>query len=196
MKKRLALLTVSLGAITAVTSAQQAHAQATHPTQSRAKAAKAAQKTDTKPHTAPARRARPVSGEESVIVTGTHAVNRKARDSTSPITVISGAELARSGQLNLTDAITRVYPAINIQARGSDTAALTGSIRMRGLNPNQVLVLVDGKRRHVTGNVVQNPGPQFGSTPVDLNMIPANAIDHIEVLQDGAAAQYGSDAIA
>ena len=196
MKKRLALLSVSLGAITAVTSAQQAHAQATHPTQSRAKAVKAAQKTDTKPHTAPARRARPVSGEESVIVTGTHAVNRKARDSTSPITVISGAELARSGQLNLTDAITRVYPAINIQARGSDTAALTGSIRMRGLNPNQVLVLVDGKRRHVTGNVVQNPGPQFGSTPVDLNMIPANAIDHIEVLQDGAAAQYGSDAIA
>lgn len=67
---------------------------------------------------------------------------------------------------------------------------------MRGLNPNQVLILVDGKRRHVTANIVQNAGPQFGSTPVDLNMIPANMIDHIEVLEDGAAAMYGSDAIA
>ncbi|WP_336764037.1 TonB-dependent receptor [Asaia sp. VD9] len=200
MRRRASLLTASLTVMTAMALLQDAQAAGSTETHARRTSGKTAGKPvqgasqDQTPRRSVRQRA--ISGDESVIVTGTHAVNRKARDSTSPITVISGAELARSGQLNLTDAITRVNPAINIQTRGSDTAALTGSIRMRGLNPNEVLVLVDGKRRHVTGNVVQNPGPQFGSTPVDLNMIPANAIDHIEVLQDGAAAQYGSDAIA
>ncbi|NVN05270.1 TonB-dependent receptor [Asaia spathodeae] len=196
MRRRASLLTASLGVLSAMACMPDARAETlpskgTHGSVSKSRAP-AVQKAPKKS----SHRAKAISGEESVIVTGTHAVNRKARDSTSPVTVISAAELARSGQLNLTDALTRVYPAINIQTRGSDTGALTASIRMRGLNPNQVLVLVDGKRRHVTGNVVQNPGPQFGSTPVDLNMIPANAIDHIEVLEDGAAAMYGSDAIA
>lgn len=133
---------------------------------------------------------------EAVIVTGTHAFNRKARDSSAPITVISSAQLRRSGQLNLADAITRIDPSITMSAMGNDVGALTASIRMRGLNPNEVLVLVDGKRRNSTANIYADSGPQQGSTPVDLNMIPAGAIDHIEVLRDGAAALYGSDAIA
>lgn len=133
---------------------------------------------------------------ETVIVTGTHAYNRTARTSSAPITVISSAALRRSGQLNLADALTRVDPSITTQNLAGDAGALTSSIRMRGLNPNEVLVLVDGKRRHVTGNIYADGGPQQGSTPVDLNMIPASAIDHIEVLRDGAAALYGSDAIA
>ncbi|WP_086650937.1 TonB-dependent receptor plug domain-containing protein [Acetobacter cibinongensis] len=133
---------------------------------------------------------------ESVIVTGTHATNRKARDSTSPITVVSATTLRRSGQLNLADAITRVDPSITMATLPTETGALTSAIRMRGLNPNEVLVLVDGKRRHTTANLTAAAGPQQGSTAVDLNMIPANAIDHIEILRDGAAAMYGSDAIA
>ncbi|GBR53494.1 TonB-dependent outer membrane receptor [Neokomagataea thailandica NBRC 106555] len=98
--------------------------------------------------------------------------------------------------VNLADAITRTYAQINVSNMGADTGALTSSIRMRGLNPNQVLVLVDGKRRHTTANIYQDSGPEFGATPVDLSMIPANMVDHIEVLEDGAAAMYGSDAIA
>ncbi|GBQ26161.1 TonB-dependent outer membrane receptor [Gluconacetobacter sacchari DSM 12717] len=133
---------------------------------------------------------------EAVIVTGTHARNVTARQSTSPITVISAAMLQRSGQLNLADGLTRVYPSINVSPMGTNASALTSAIRMRGLNPNEVLVLVDGKRRHTTANISADAGPDFGSTPVDLNMIPAGAIDHIEVLEDGAAALYGSDAIA
>ncbi|GEN14608.1 hypothetical protein NCH01_10390 [Neoasaia chiangmaiensis] len=142
--------------------------------------------------------ARDASGDagESVIVTGTHAFNRRARDSSSPVSVVSSAALRRSGQLNLADAITRVDPSITMMANGSDAGALTSSIRMRGLNPNEVLVLVDGKRRNTTANIYADAGPQMGSTPVDLNMIPAGAIDHIEILRDGAAAMYGSDAIA
>ncbi|WP_342630078.1 TonB-dependent receptor [Nguyenibacter vanlangensis] len=147
------------------------------------------------PVAAPVYHAPPDSGE-AVIVTGTHAFNRHARDSTAPITVISAATLTRTGQVNLADALTRMDPSITQEAMGADAGALTSSIRMRGLNPNEVLVLVDGKRRHTTANIYADQGPQQGSTPVDLNMLPANAIDHIEILRDGAAAMYGSDAIA
>lgn len=135
-------------------------------------------------------------GEEGLIVTGTHATNRHARQSTNPITVLSSATLRRSGQMNLADALAKTYPSINMSTMGNDAGALTSFIRMRGLNPNQVLVLLDGKRRHTTANINADAGPNFGATPVDLNMIPANMIDHIEVLEDGAAAMYGSDAIA
>ncbi|MBB2175093.1 TonB-dependent receptor plug domain-containing protein [Gluconacetobacter johannae] len=138
----------------------------------------------------------PADAGEAVIVTGTHATNRHARQSSSPITVVSSAVLRRSGQMNLADALTKTYASINVVAMGADSAALTSSIQMRGLGPNEVLVLVDGKRRHNTANIVADSGPQFGSTGADLNMIPANMIDHIEVLEDGAAAMYGSDAIA
>ncbi|OUI98913.1 TonB-dependent receptor plug domain-containing protein [Acetobacter cibinongensis] len=129
------------------------------------------------------------------VTTGTHSSNRKARQSSSPVTVVSAATLRRSGMVNLADALTRTYASINVVAMGADSAALTSSIQMRGLGPNEVLVLVDGKRRHTTANIVADAGPQFGSTGADLNTIPANAIDHIEVLEDGAAAMYGSDAI-
>jgi len=135
-------------------------------------------------------------GGETVIVTGTRSLGKKARDSTSPIDVISAATLRRSGQPNLTDALTKTDPSINIKTMGSDSAALTANIRLRGLNPNETLVLVDGVRRHGTANIVADGGPEQGSTAPDINMIPASMIDHIEVLRDGAAAQYGSDAIA
>jgi iron complex outermembrane receptor protein len=64
------------------------------------------------------------------------------------------------------------------------------------LSPNHVLVLINGKRRHTTANLAVDSGPYQGGAGVDLNFIPVDAIDHIEVLTDGAAAQYGSDAIA
>ena len=133
---------------------------------------------------------------ETVIVTGTRNLNTKARDSTSPIRVISAATLQRSGQPNLVDQLTRTDPSLSTQPEGADTQALTSSIQLRGLSSNQVLVLIDGIRRHETSNIVADAGPEQGSTPVDINLIPAAAIDHIEVLADGAAAQYGSDAIA
>ncbi|WP_204259707.1 TonB-dependent receptor plug domain-containing protein [Lichenicola cladoniae] len=133
---------------------------------------------------------------ESVIVTGTRSLNRKARDSTSPIDVISATTLRRSGEPNLASALVKTDPSINIKAEGSDTAALTANIVLRGLNPNDTLILLDGKRRHPTSNIAADSGPEQGSTAPDINMIPSSAIDHIEVLRDGAAAQYGSDAIA
>ncbi len=133
---------------------------------------------------------------ETVIVTGTRNINRKARDSTSPIQVVSSAAIRRTGSPNLADALVHVNPSFDSRRMGEDTAALTASIRLRGLGPNETLVLLDGIRRHPTSNIVADAGPEQGSTPADLNMIAPASIDHIEVLQDGAAAQYGSDAIA
>ncbi|MBV1837599.1 TonB-dependent siderophore receptor [Acetobacter estunensis] len=147
------------------------------------------------PSPAKSRNAGTDAAEEIHVSTG-HSYKRTARDSPTPVTVISSAELRRSGQLNLADAIARLDPSITTQAQGWDAGALTSSIRMRGLNPNEVLVLMDGKRRHTTGNIVADRGPQQGSTSVDLNMIPASAIDHIKVLRDGAGARYGADAVA
>jgi iron complex outermembrane receptor protein len=87
-------------------------------------------------------------------------------------------------------------PSFNAQAFGGDTANLTLSARLRGLSPNQALVLVNGKRRHTTGNLAVLSGVYQGAAAADLGFIPMAGIGHIEVLTDGAAAQYGTDAIA
>lgn len=134
--------------------------------------------------------------QEAIIVTGTHAGNRRVYDSVSPISVITSQSLRQTGQLNLIDAIVRLDPSISSQQVGKGGASLASTLRMRGLSPNEVLVLVDGKRRHSTATISTSSGLEKGSNGVDLNMIPTSAVDHIEVLRDGAAAMYGSDAIA
>ena len=133
---------------------------------------------------------------EEVIVTGTRQLNRTKNDSPAPVDVISGAALQATGEQNVFDALAKVLPSLDLPPIGFDTAGLTRAARLRGLSPDDTLVLVDGKRRHVTANIAADIGPVGGSDPVDLDMIPISLIDHIEVLRDGAAAQYGSDAIA
>ncbi|MDN6042427.1 MAG: TonB-dependent receptor plug domain-containing protein, partial [Acetobacter sp.] len=136
------------------------------------------------------------TGEESVIVTGTRETGRKARQSLAPIDVVSAKQISQTGQPNLREALAQLLPSLTMPTGGFDTGALTDSISLRGLNANETLVLVDGKRRHTTANIYADPGPQQGTTPVDIDMIPMAAIDHVEVLRDGASAQYGSDAVA
>ena len=133
---------------------------------------------------------------EDIIVTGTRQLGRTKAESPAPVDVISAAELQRSGQQNVFDALNVILPSFDLPAFGSDTSGLVRSARLRGLSPDDVLVLVDGKRRHVSANLNTDIGPAGGSDPVDFDTIPISLIDHIEVLRDGAAAQYGSDAIA
>jgi iron complex outermembrane receptor protein len=133
---------------------------------------------------------------EDVIVTGTRQQGRTKANSPAPVDVISAAELQSTGEQNVFNALDKVLPSIDLPPVGFDTAGLVRSVRLRGLSPDDVLVLVDGKRRHVSANINADIGPVGGSDPVDLDMIPVSMIDHIEVLRDGAAAQYGSDAIA
>lgn len=132
-----------------------------------------------------------------VIVTGTRVSGVRAVDSVAPIEVIGADTLTRVGPPNLMDALAQALPSFNAQGYGADTAALTLSAALRGLNPNQTLVLINGKRLHGTANLQVDTGsPYQGAAAPDLSFIPENAIDHVEVLQEGAAAQYGSDAIA
>jgi iron complex outermembrane receptor protein len=131
-----------------------------------------------------------------VIVTGTRAMGLKVENSASPVQVVDASSLSRTGQPDLIQALAQNLPSLTAQAFGSDMANMTLSARLRGLSPNNTLVLVNGKRRHGTANLAVLGGPYQGGAAADLNYIPVAAIDHIEVLQDGAAAQYGTDAIA
>jgi len=136
------------------------------------------------------------TGVSEVIVTGTRVTGVKAEDSAAPIQVVGASALKRVGQPDLIQALSQNLPSFNAEGYGADTAALTLSAALRGLNPNDTLVLVDGKRRHATANLHVDPSSFQGAATADLSFIPVGSIDHVEVLTDGAAAQYGSDAIA
>jgi iron complex outermembrane receptor protein len=138
----------------------------------------------------------PAETMQSVIVTGTRTSGLRAIDSASPVQVLDSTSLEKTGQPDLIQAMSQNLPSFTAQAFGGDAAAMTLSARLRGLSPNDTLVLVNGKRRHTTASLAVLGGPYQGGAAADLNFIPVAAIDHIEVLQDGAAAQYGTDAIA
>jgi iron complex outermembrane receptor protein len=135
---------------------------------------------------------------EEIITTGTRRSERSASDSAVPIDVISGQELVNIGATDLNELLRTTVPSYNVQSHSIDDAAtLVRPATLRGLPPDNVLVLVNGKRRHRSG-VIAELGSSLneGSQGADLSAIPALSIKQVEVLRDGAAAQYGSDAIA
>ncbi|MFA5963965.1 MAG: TonB-dependent receptor [Sphingomonas sp.] len=131
-----------------------------------------------------------------IIVTGTRRLGTTAAESATPIKLLGAETLEHVGQPNLSQALAQLVPSFTAEAFGGDTGNLTLSARLRGLSPNHVLVLINGKRRHATANLHVLGGAYQGGASPDLDLIPSAAIDHIEVLEQGAAAQYGSDAIA
>ncbi|MFT3905437.1 MAG: TonB-dependent receptor [Steroidobacteraceae bacterium] len=133
---------------------------------------------------------------DEVVITGSRQAGLTVAESPAPIQLVSADALEASGKPDLMSALATVIPSFSAQAFGGDMANQTLQAKLRGLSPNHVLVLVDGKRRHTTANLAVLSGPYQGGAGVDLNFIPASSIDHVEVLTDGAAAQYGSDAIA
>lgn len=131
-----------------------------------------------------------------IIVTGTRASGQQAAQSATPIQVINENALARVGQPNLNQALTQLVPSFTAQTQGTDMSNFSLSARLRGLNPNHTLVMVNGKRRHGSAILQVIAGPFQGSAAPSIDLIPPDAVQRIEVLQEGAAAQYGSDAIA
>jgi iron complex outermembrane receptor protein len=133
-----------------------------------------------------------------VVVTGTRRTGLTAADSPAPIQVLGASALTQAGAPDLMQSMVQNVPSLTTDegAFAVDTGELTYSVKLRGLSPNHVLVLVNGKRRHTTANLAVIAGPYQGGAAADLNFIPVAAIERIEVLQEGAAAQYGSDAIA
>jgi len=132
---------------------------------------------------------------DTVVVTGSRQA-QALHESPTPIDVLQADQLVATGQTNLLDALKDLLPSLNAPAVGYDVGALARSFQLRGLSPGQTLVLVNGKRRHLSASLYADEDPAQGSNSVDLDFIPLAAIDHVEVLRDGAAAQYGSDAIA
>lgn len=141
-----------------------------------------------------------VSGEslDEIVVIGSRNPNRSAIDSPVPIDVIDVKELIKlSPQVNLNQILNFVAPSFTSNTQTiSDGTDHIDPASLRGLGPDQVLVLVNGKRRHTSSLVNVNGTFGRGSVGTDLNAIPSASINKIEVLRDGAAAQYGSDAIA
>ncbi|PXX64432.1 iron complex outermembrane recepter protein [Pseudomonas sp. LAMO17WK12:I10] len=133
---------------------------------------------------------------DTVVVIGNRGQARTLAESPSPVDVISSKQLLATGQGDLTRALSRVLPSLNQPASsGFGSTSVVRPISLRGLNGDQVLVLVNGKRRHNSALLNNGTFLNSGSQPVDLDMIPTALVDHVEVLRDGASAQYGSDAI-
>jgi len=136
---------------------------------------------------------------EEVVVVGTRGQPRSVFDSAVPVDVISSDELESASSLGgeVGELLQNLSPSFNFPRQSNSGAAdtiRTGALR--GLNPDQTLVLVNGKRQH-TSAVLQLEGAiGLGNAPFDFNTIPSGAIERIEILRDGASAQYGSDAIA
>jgi iron complex outermembrane recepter protein len=142
--------------------------------------------------------AAPEESMAEVILTGTRQGGLQAAESPAPIQILSNQTLEQlKANPDLMSTLAQVVPSLTMQAFGPDMAGQTLQAKLRGLSPNDVLILVNGKRRHTTANLEVDSGSVYqGGANADLNFIPLDAIDHIEVLTDGAAAQYGTDAIA
>ena len=136
--------------------------------------------------------------EETIVVVGTRTEGRTVTASPVPVDVIPETELVSQGNNDLTDRIRTVVPSYNVGTQPiSDAATLVRPANLRGLAPDHTLILVNGKRRHRAAVIAWlGNGISDGSQGPDISIIPAIALRQVEVLRDGASAQYGSDAIA
>ncbi|MCY4561511.1 MAG: TonB-dependent receptor [Flavobacteriaceae bacterium] len=135
---------------------------------------------------------------EDVVVIGSRRLPRLVRDSAVPVDVFGPADLVSQTSTDVDEILRTQIPSFNVQRHGiDDEATLVRPITLRGLSPDNVVVLVNGKRRHRSASMaLLGSSLNTGSQGADLNMIPSIALKQIEVLRDGAAAQYGADAVA
>ncbi len=134
---------------------------------------------------------------EEIVVIGSRIEGRSITDSPVPVDLIKSEDMRNTGQLEVGRAIQRLIPSFNFSSSTiSDGTDAVRPATLRGMGPDQVLVLVNGKRRHGSALIHVNTSVGRGNTGTDMNAIPMGAIKRIEVLRDGASAQYGSDAIA
>lgn len=138
----------------------------------------------------------PSADESTIIVTGTSAKGLSERDSPVPVDVVSGEDLSRTGDVDLRTAISRLVPSLAFQVAPYISARFKENMTLHGLSTNHLLVLVNGLRRHGSSNITTQVGPQQSATGVDIGLIPASAIQRVEVLRDGDSAHYGADALA
>lgn len=134
---------------------------------------------------------------DRIVVTGTRVAGRTATDTAVPVDIIDARTLENSGTSELKEALAATLPSFNFPRPGlTDGTDTVRPATLRGMSPDHTLVLVNSKRRHTAALVNVNGSIGRGAAAVDLNTIPIGAVGSLEVLRDGASAQYGSDAIA
>src|SRR5579864_5773697 len=143
----------------------------------------------------------PSTPMQEVIITGTRRTDRTVAESSAPIDVISGSELATQTTSNMLDTLSNRVPSFNVgQNSISDASSFVRAPSLRGLPSDEMLVMLNGKRMNRSALVQVYQGGEtelaFGSQGPDLASIPSISIKSLEILRDGASAQYGSDAIA
>jgi iron complex outermembrane receptor protein len=138
------------------------------------------------------------SASDKIIVTGTRRSARSPSDTPAPVDVISGAEFVNQAGSSMTDLIRNAVPSYNVNTQPiSDAATLVRPANLRGMSPDETLVLINNKRMHRAAVIsFLGGGIADGAQGPDISTIPALAIKQVEVLRDGASPQYGSDAIA
>src|SRR5687767_3609049 len=188
MRLTLMAMPIAVSVVTIGFAAEQSTSSADSAPQQTAPAADAIPAaTDTAPEADPA----------EVTVIGSRGIGRSDVERPVPVDVVKAQELLTTGQTDLAQQVQFNSPSFNSAKYGvNGTTNYADPASLRGLSPDQVLVLVNGKRRHQFSALNLNVSPGLGTVVTDLNSIPAGAIERIEVLRDGAAAQYGSDAIA
>ncbi|MBA6264821.1 MAG: TonB-dependent receptor [Colwellia sp.] len=139
-----------------------------------------------------------VKDVERIAVVGSRSAPRSVADSPVPIDIIGADDLAKLGSTDMLDQLVGAIPSFNVHANPiSDAATLVRPVNLRGLSSDSTLVLLNGKRRHRASVIAfQGGGINDGAQGPDISVIPSIALKQVEVLRDGAAAQYGSDAIA
>ncbi len=135
---------------------------------------------------------------EKIAVVGSRAAPRSVGESPVPVDIISADDLRKNGSTDMIDMLVTSVPSFNSRAQPiSDAATLVRPVNLRGLPSDSTLILVNGKRRHRASVIAfQGGGINDGAQGPDISVIPSIALKQVEVLRDGAAAQYGSDAIA
>jgi len=135
---------------------------------------------------------------ERIAVVGSRGAPRSVNDSPVPVDLIGGEELAKGGNTDMLELVKGTVPSFNVQSNPiSDAASLVKPANLRGLSADSTLILVNGKRRHRASVIaLLGGGINDGAQGPDISVIPSAALKQVEILRDGAAAQYGSDAIA
>jgi len=132
-----------------------------------------------------------------VVVTGTRTAPRSATDTPLPIDVVGADDLISTGQNSFDKALTYKVPSFNsVNTPVNDATAVLDPFEIRNMGPSRTLILINGKRKNTSALLYTQTSPGRGETGADISAIPQGAVKRVEILRDGASAQYGSDAIA
>jgi len=132
-----------------------------------------------------------------VVVTGTRTAPRSSTSTPLPIDVVGSKELLSTGQNSFDKALTYKIPSFNsVNTPVNDATSLLDPFEIRNMGPSRTLILINGKRKNTSALLYTQTSPGRGESGADISAIPQDAIERVEILRDGASAQYGSDAIA